>query len=558
MLFSAGCGSDAVFVVDLRTDFVPGLEFTEVTTVITRDSTERRANTTVALGANAVRGLRMAEFSGVGQGTWLVELRLLDRGGAQIASGRVITDLGADSRSVTVVVTRDCRGVRCGEGLTCVDGSCQDLRCSPENRDACPAGCAADSECDPAGASCVVGRCVDRVCFDVADDGLCGGDTCDPDEGCLGSGLDGGVMDAGMPVTPLSGVIELSLGDRHTCATTSDGVRCWGANDLGQLGDGSTTSTDRPGPAAFAGTGLALGADHTCVSGGMVRCWGANEAGQLGVDAPAFSPTPVVAPTDNPGLLAAGRAHSCASETGTVVGPGFGDFPFWCWGSNDHGQLGDGSTTSHAAPNTISVMWAVFSAAAGDAHTCAISQESPSAILFCWGDNRLGQLGDGSRVERHAPTEVLIPTVATQVTAGARHTCALHRGGAVSCWGDNASGQVGGDGPDQPSPRVMPELTDAQGICAGGAHTCALHETGIISCWGGNTEGQLGDGTDTDRAAPTDVLAITNATAVACGRAHTCALLDDGTVKCWGDNTFGQLGDGSHMSTSTPVDVLGP
>jgi alpha-tubulin suppressor-like RCC1 family protein len=192
----------------------------------------------------------------------------------------------------------------------------------------------------------------------------------------------------------LASARQVAPGEDHTCAVTSEGaVKCWGANDYGQLGDGTTTRRTTPVEVSGLGSGvsaLGAGADHTCVltSGGGVKCWGRNDYGQLGDGTTADRHTPI----DVSGLasgvsaLSAGAAHTCAV---TVEGGAK------CWGDQGYGRLGDGRTGYLAAtPVDVSgLAIGVVAVAAGGVHTCALTS---GGGVKCWGGNYAGQLGDGT------------------------------------------------------------------------------------------------------------------------------------------------------------------
>ncbi|MGC9079924.1 MAG: RCC1 domain-containing protein, partial [Nanopusillaceae archaeon] len=192
--------------------------------------------------------------------------------------------------------------------------------------------------------------------------------------------------------------------------------------------------------------------------------------------------------------------------------------------------------------------------AAGGSHTCALLSDG---TVKCWGSNDDGQLGDGTNVYRHTPVIVQNLSNAIAIAAGESHTCALLSDGTVWCWGYNAFGQLGYGTyfTDRYTPVKVQNLSNAIAIAAGGYHTCALLSDRTVWCWGSNYFGQLGDGTREDRHTPVKVQNLSNVIAIAAGWYHTCALLYDGTVWCWGDNDDGQLGDGTNITRYTPVKV---
>lgn len=290
--------------------------------------------------------------------------------------------------------------------------------------------------------------------------------------------------------------LAVVAGVSHACALTRTGEAfCWGANESGQLGDGSRTDRARPVPvdtdARFST--LAAGVAHTCGldAAGRALCWG----GDSGADEPTqndrLTPRPV--PGDRPFVqLVAGWNHTCALTAGGRA---------YCWGSNDRGQLGDGTRTDRVVPSEVPGTFE--SLTAGNAHTCGIRE----GAVFCWGDNRSGQLGDGSTQSHSEPVRVEgLPAPATRLAAGAVNTCALLADGRAYCWGQNVHGELGDrtrENHSTPVP-VAGGLT-FRSIYAGGALTCGFTDDGAQYCWGLNQSGQLGDGTRESRSVPTRV-----------------------------------------------------
>lgn len=211
-----------------------------------------------------------------------------------------------------------------------------------------------------------------------------------------------------------------------------------------------------------------------------------------------------------------------------------------------------------AAPNQCSegtCIDPVIDVEAGWWHTCALRA---SGTVWCWGSNDLGQLGDGTMIERHAPVQVLGVDDAVAIAVGGQLTrfpsvtaaagsCALHATGEVSCWGSYADGAT--------TPSRIAGLDDAEQLSAGGYHVCALRTGGAVVCWGANGTGQLGDGSLAASSQPVSVSGLIDAIAVSAGSGHSCAVRADGRVACWGAGTRGELGDGRASSTSTPVVV---
>ena len=204
----------------------------------------------------------------------------------------------------------------------------------------------------------------------------------------------------------------------------------------------------------------------------------------------------------------------------------------------------------------------VVAIAAGGAHTCAVTR---GGGVLCWGDNSIGQLGDGTKTDRMIPVPAVgLGTGVAAIAAGAFHTCALTAGGAVLCWGNNYAGQLGDR---TETPRLTPAAVSglAGGVVAitvGDGHTCALTTDGAVVCWGGNSVGQLGDGTRTNRLTPTATSGLGSGVVVlAAGGGRTCAARTDGSLLCWGSDTYGDvrglLGLGTRVYATTPVAVYG-
>jgi alpha-tubulin suppressor-like RCC1 family protein len=355
---------------------------------------------------------------------------------------------------------------------------------------------------------------------------------------------------------------DIAAGGEHTCAVRADStVACWGYNALGQLGDGTTSNRLTPinVSALSNATALAAGFFHTCalLGDGTVRCWGRNASGQLGDGSSTDRLTPVrVGGLTNVVAIAAGNEHTCA-----LLADGSVD----CWGSNGFGEIGNGGTTNRPTPTRVSGLTnAVAIAAGGFGHTCALLANGSAR---CWGRNDVGQLGDGTTTNRLTPVPVsgLTNAVALGAAGEFGHTCALLADGTARCWGDNSFGQLGDGTTTQRSvPSTVPGLTNAVALAVGTDHTCAVLATGGARCWGNNASGQLGDGTTTTRLTPTIVtskffstgsLPLSGAVQITAGANHTCSLQSGGSVRCWGDNFFGQVGNGTTSDQLRAVGV---
>lgn len=383
---------------------------------------------------------------------------------------------------------------------------------------------------------------------------------------CWGENLfgqlgDGSFSDRLLPVDVLgldSGVELVVAGGLHTCAVTrAAAAMCWGGNGVGSVGDGTTTNRSRPTPVLGLGSGVrdvAAGDNHSCalLANGGLKCWGYNPYGQVGDSSlyHRYFPVDVIGLTQGVRSVLAGGDHTCAITDSARL---------YCWGYNPDGRLGDNSTSFRKEPVAVGGghrFQAVI--AAGTRHSCAVSEAGGA---MCWGDNAFGQLGDGLGLNRVLPIEVdALPTGVTKISAGALHACALASGGTALCWGSNTGGQLGDGGTTTGySPQAVRGLEGGVlDIAAGGAHTCAIRFSGGVKCWGSNWLGQLGDGSTVGRLEPTEVSGLAaGVIQVVAGGRHSCALLSSGAAMCWGDNDAGQLGDGTGKSRRNPVQVLG-
>jgi alpha-tubulin suppressor-like RCC1 family protein len=370
----------------------------------------------------------------------------------------------------------------------------------------------------------------------------------------------------------------ITAGLNHTCTILDNGsVSCWGKNRNGQLGDGTDLHQLTPTPTSILGenrtaVAISTGGSHTCaiLDDGSVSCWGKNYFGQLGdgTGDDRFTPTQTSSLGGNRTAVAisAGGSHTCAIlDDGSVS----------CWGYNYYGQLGFSADASTPTPtSSLGENRTAVAISTGGSHTCAILDDGS---VSCWGMNNDGQIGDGTTSDRDTPTQTSSlgeNRTAVAISAGGSHTCAILDDGSVSCWGANLRGQLG-DGTN--SDRDAPTQTDgldnlsfpgdnltAIAISAGGAHTCAIlnngssdRGVGYTSCWGNNIYGQLCDGINIDTNKPSRTALsfrgpLSAAVAIATGGGHTCAMVADGSTYCWGYNYFGQLGDGTTTDRNYP------
>lgn len=376
---------------------------------------------------------------------------------------------------------------------------------------------------------------------------------------------------------------QLALGNAHTCAIDAGDVRCWGANESGQLGYGHTDDIGDDEAASIAGVvdiggkaiAITAGQRHTCAirTDGQVLCWGDGLRGKLGygnTDSIGDDETPAsVGPVPlgrTAVSIAAGDEHTCALlNTGEIR----------CWGWSFYGQLGYANTATigdNELPTSVpgvtlgpANQGQAVAVVAGAHHTCALLA---TGRVRCWGRNGNGQLGlghSGSHVGTVVkpydplvnPDPIEFPggRLAVSLTAGLDHTCAVLEDGAVSCWGEGSNGQLGyGNttdiGNDELPSSVGPVVLDhpAVSVSAGNIHTCTILANGATRCWGSGDSGRLGRGNTNTLLNPTWTSPISmgnEVIAIESGRSHTCARLADGGIRCWGAGTFGRLGYGN-------------
>jgi alpha-tubulin suppressor-like RCC1 family protein len=359
--------------------------------------------------------------------------------------------------------------------------------------------------------------------------------------------------------------VSVCAGAKLTCALGDHGgVWCWGDNELGSLGVPSKTTPSSASPLSISGlpantTTLSCVAGLVCVGTAdhRVECWGDNTLGGAapGVhDSEVDTPTPV-AGIDDALQVVAGDSSACVLRSSNEV---------WCWGDNQDGELGIGSSTGSSATDqppqaAVGVAGAVQVAAGGNAACTVVS----GGQVMCFGVDGHGELGDqGAAAPSQAtPTGILGLQGVTQISLGIFMGCGLAQGGGVLCWGDNYVGQLGrgtmGEMSLAPAPVVR--LPPVLSVAASGGVACAVATDGGLWCWGGNSYGQLGSAdTTTKSPIPTQVPGLTGVQQVAVGFDHACALTIDHSVWCWGTNDKGQVGNGSTGGVVPPTRVTVP
>lgn len=367
-----------------------------------------------------------------------------------------------------------------------------------------------------------------------------------------------------------SGVQDLSAsgdsigGYQTTCAIDSAGaVKCWGTNAYYQLGDGTTTNRSVPTQVSGLTAGFIQVSTSTLTScavssTGKLYCWGNYTSGQAGNSSAAirYSPVEPIGLTSQVSSISVGYSNGCAIQNGVAK----------CWGANSNGQLGTGNTTHQFSPITVTGLTSGVTSIAmdnntynGNRHTCAVV----NGAAKCWGDNNSGQLGNGTTGGSiSTPVQVSgLTSGVLSVSVSEQHSCAVMIAGGIKCWGYNHKGQLGNNSTSASNvPVDVIGINSATEVSAAYGHTCAI-DGGAMKCWGFNNYGQLGNGTSTDSLTPiipnglaAGVTSITTQDYNSTG--SSCAVVN-GSAKCWGYGYIGNLGTGNGSNQNTPTQVVG-
>jgi len=352
-----------------------------------------------------------------------------------------------------------------------------------------------------------------------------------------------------------SAIVRVAVQNDATCARkVSDEVKCWGWNYRGALGapyapvgaPGTVISSTTPRKVESlteAIRSFSAGSYNLCVvtQVGALKCLGSNQFGQLGDGTNTSSYLPNIPSGLGSGVLRVGIRFnkSCALLENKKLK---------CWGFTL-------STLPSEIPGVLS---GVLQVSIGQDHQCLLNENFG---VQCWGSNQRGQLGIGSELSSaSAPVSALgLEKGVVQVATGASHSCALLADATVKCWGFNSHGQLGtGNTENQTSPTLVQGLSgEVVALNLGDEYSCALLKGGQLMCWGRNSNGQLGDGTLENRSLPVAVVGLQQGNiAIGAGSKHTCAMNSAEQVQCWGAESFGALGSGqTNGNFSAPVTV---
>ena len=371
------------------------------------------------------------------------------------------------------------------------DVSQESVSLDPTQNDLSGPACLSNSSNPPAGCASLIATGGGRTCAVVSGNVKCWGALLN---------ANGSINNVASPqqVPNLSGVTAISMAADLTCVIANGGVQCWGSNMWGQLGNatsGNFSATpvvvkNANGTPLTGVSSISVGGAHACaLTGSTAKCWGLNQFGQLGTNNTTNSNVAkAVVGLNNLTSISAGLMKTCALTSLNKVK---------CWGSNANGELGAGSAALYSlTPLTVSNLNnAIAVDAMSDAHACAVTSTN---TVKCWGSNDSGQLGTGTSIPNsNVAVAVVNLSNAVSINVGARHSCAIQASGQMKCWGLNLQGQLG-NGATSPTPSPTPSgvlnVSNAATMDAGSNHTCAI-ENGFVKCWGNNPNGELVNGT---------------------------------------------------------------
>lgn len=343
-------------------------------------------------------------------------------------------------------------------------------------------------------------------------------------------------------------------GEAHSlflCANSTP-MAC-GANTSGELGNGIVYyDTIVPVPVSLLNDIQSIAGNYFhsifLKSDGTAWACGSNESGDLGDGTIIQRNDPVQIPSLS-GItkVAAGQYHSLFLKNDSTV---------WTCGSNGYGELGKGTfdPNAHPVPTKVISLTGIIAIAGAEAFSLFLKN---NGTVWACGINIIGQLGDGTASDRHAPIQVSSVNNIISIAAGRHHSLFLKDDGTVWACGGNGLGQLGdGTAIDRNTPVQVSSLSGIVAIAAGNYHSVFLKNDGTVWACGFNTDGQLGDGTTIQRIDPVQVNTLTGIISIATGGTHSLFQKADGSVWGCGSNANGQLGDGTKMERHSPVQTM--
>lgn len=347
----------------------------------------------------------------------------------------------------------------------------------------------------------------------------------------------------------------------YTCGlTTTDETFCWGGvpgyRDPMPLEDSLIPISAVPllVPGGHRFTEITVGETPMCALNEerAAYCWGSNQVGEVGDGSHLAKrgPSAVVG-----GLrwrmLSAGSSHVCGLTT---------DDQAYCWGNQFRGALGNGELNG-TSPQPVAVQGAheFLSIQAGGGFSCALTADGEA---YCWGVNDYGRLGDGQPPAPFLESATPLPVVGghrfTSLALSTYHTCGIVADARAYCWGESFVGQLG-NGSTEPTSIPTPVSGDHRwrALSLGSSHSCGITTDGALYCWGGNERGQFGNGTVTDVTTTPLLIDDTGVyVSIVAGGFHTCGITVAGTAFCWGYGEYGQLGNGVMNNNPRPTQVV--
>ncbi|UXR65995.1 hypothetical protein EZJ49_07005 [Bdellovibrio bacteriovorus] len=379
-----------------------------------------------------------------------------------------------------------------------------------------------------------------------------------------------------------AGYAAVSAGVVGTCGLQSSGVMfCWGENSSGQNGDGMASLSSVPIVVDSGEKYQLMDAGilyHVCgiTTAGVLKCWGNNGNGQVGDKSTVTKSFPVEVDRGvKYKAVSPGNYHTCGITVDGILK---------CWGANGTSKrLGDGETTHRSTPKAVNSAEKFLKVSAGNDSSCALTDQKK---IMCWGLNDVGQLGNGTTDTAGSPQFVdSTDSFKDIVVSGGKAACALTEAGALKCWGGvahfvpedvdagtvyvslNRSGnnfcgktQAGvyncwsnGSYPTSFTAQPADPGFVHQEFGVGFGHKCALTSTQDIRCWGSGADGQLGNGAQVTQASPVPVSSSDKYSAITLGRYHTCGITVTGALHCWGSDRLNQLGAGRLVNVPSPA-----
>jgi len=328
----------------------------------------------------------------------------------------------------------------------------------------------------------------------------------------------------------------------------------WGGDGARQLGLGDALHQSSPtqiGTNSWTSVSIGTNSGGAIRSDGLLFTWGWNVYGQLGNETSGLASSqlsPIQIGSSSWTTVSAGHRTMAAIRSDGLL---------FAWGNNSYGQLGQGNTISRNSPVSVgSDSWSMVDVSKSFYRAQHITAIRSDGLLFTWGRNDVGQLGDGTSGNannKSSPVQIGSSSW-TSVSAGPLHTSAITVDNRLFTWGSGANGRLGDGTTTSKSSPVLIGSSSWIAVSAGRDHTLGILSNNTLFAWGLNNQGQLGDGTTTQRNSPVQI-GSSSWTSVSAGTYHTAAIRSDGLLFTWGGNDSGQLGDGTITRRSSPAQI---